>query len=180
MAVRCRDYMSQGGMNRRKAGEDFYFIHKFTHHPNFGEIKNTTVFPSARSSDRVPFGTGKAVGDYMSDTKGIDFYAPETFDELKVLIETFPALYVEQAMSYDAFLEKQSPMIRAFLADRDFKALLPDMIGNASSDATFKRRFFQWLNPFLVMKLMHFSRDGFYPNISYDAAQSHFELVEKS
>lgn len=172
MAVRCRDYMAQGGMNRRKAGEDFYFIHKFTHHPHFGEINNTTVFPSARSSDRVPFGTGKAIGDYLSGQKGIDFYAPQTFDELKILLDTFADLYADKALSYQEFISKQSPMIRAFLKERAFSELLPDMIGNASSVATFKRRFFQWLNPFMLMKLMHFSRDGFYENVSYEKALS--------
>lgn len=171
MAVRCRDYMSQGGMNRRKAGEDFYFIHKFTHHPHFGEIKNTTVYPSARSSDRVPFGTGKAVGDYLENKKDIDFYAPQTFSELKQLIETFAGLYGDEGMSSEQFAAQQTTMIAAFLADRKFADLLPDMIGNASSLETFKRRFFQWLNPFMLMKLMHFSRDGFYANVGYEEAR---------
>ena len=55
MAVRAQAYVAQGGMNTRKAGEDFYFIHKFTHYADFGNIINTKVIPSARISDRVPF-----------------------------------------------------------------------------------------------------------------------------
>ncbi|MEM6379870.1 MAG: glycosyltransferase family 2 protein [Bacteroidota bacterium] len=50
MAVRAIDYAKQGGMNRRKAGEDFYFLHKFTAHKDFGMITDTTVLPSPRIS----------------------------------------------------------------------------------------------------------------------------------
>ncbi|HFB99330.1 MAG TPA: glycosyltransferase, partial [Phaeodactylibacter sp.] len=46
MAVRCDAYQKQGGMNKRKAGEDFYFIHKFTAINAFSLIKTTTVIPS--------------------------------------------------------------------------------------------------------------------------------------
>ena len=35
MAVRAGDYNKMGGMNKRKAGEDFHFLHKFTIDPNF-------------------------------------------------------------------------------------------------------------------------------------------------
>lgn len=38
MVVRCDAYQKQGGMNRRQAGEDFYFLHKFIPLGNFGEI----------------------------------------------------------------------------------------------------------------------------------------------
>lgn len=46
-------------MNQRKAGEDFYFLHKFSILDQLGEINVEIVLPLARSSDRVPFGTGK-------------------------------------------------------------------------------------------------------------------------
>ena len=64
-AVTAKAYARQGGMNRRKAGEDFYFINKLIKGENFGEITNTTVFPSPRTSNRVPFGTGKAIVDAL-------------------------------------------------------------------------------------------------------------------
>jgi hypothetical protein len=65
MAVRCDAYQQQGGMNRRQAGEDFYFLHKFIQLDHFGEITSTKVIPSPRPSHRVPFGTGRAVGDLL-------------------------------------------------------------------------------------------------------------------
>lgn len=52
MAVRSDAYQKQGGMNKRKAGEDFYFLHKFTPLGGYSEIKTTTVIPSPRISHR--------------------------------------------------------------------------------------------------------------------------------
>ncbi|MBN1926587.1 MAG: glycosyltransferase, partial [Prolixibacteraceae bacterium] len=59
--VKAGAYVAQGGMNRRKAGEDFYFLHKLVPLGEIIEIKSTTVHPSARISNRVPFGTGPAL-----------------------------------------------------------------------------------------------------------------------
>jgi len=66
-AVRADAYVKQGGMNRRQAGEDFYFLNKLTNLGTVGEINDAWVFPSARVSDRVPFGTGAAMTKWMNE-----------------------------------------------------------------------------------------------------------------
>ena len=38
MAVRAGEYRQQGGMNKRKAGEDFYFLHKIIPLGGFGDL----------------------------------------------------------------------------------------------------------------------------------------------
>src|SRR4029434_9989987 len=68
MAVRARTYMEQGGMNRRQAGEDFYFLHKLIPLGGFTELNSTTVYPLPRPSNRVPFGTGRAVSEWLIQT----------------------------------------------------------------------------------------------------------------
>ncbi|MCA1747279.1 MAG: hypothetical protein LC655_06250, partial [Bacteroidales bacterium] len=57
-AVQVEAYCRAGGMSRRKAGEDFYFIQKVAMQGGFTECRSTRVYPSPRPSDRVPFGTG--------------------------------------------------------------------------------------------------------------------------
>ena len=49
-AVRAGVYGSQGGMNKRKAGEDFYFLHKIIPLENFHEVNRTCLHPSPRPS----------------------------------------------------------------------------------------------------------------------------------
>lgn len=54
-------YLAVRGMNRRRAGEDFYFLNKLAKIGGINYIKETRVFPSARPSFRVPFGDGRRI-----------------------------------------------------------------------------------------------------------------------
>ena len=54
---------------------------------NFTELNTTTVIPSPRVSDRVPFGTGKAVGEIVSaDQRSLETYNFKIFVELKEFV----------------------------------------------------------------------------------------------
>ncbi|MFV2071850.1 MAG: glycosyltransferase family 2 protein [Thermoanaerobaculales bacterium] len=66
IVARCDAYVAAGGMNRRQAGEDFYFLQELAKTGSVSRIDATTVHPSARSSDRVPFGTGATVGRHLA------------------------------------------------------------------------------------------------------------------
>ncbi|HOO90382.1 MAG TPA: hypothetical protein PLA74_06125, partial [Syntrophales bacterium] len=57
MACTAEAYAAVRGMNKRRAGEDFYFLDKLAKIGRVGRITATTVHPSARPSGRVPFGT---------------------------------------------------------------------------------------------------------------------------
>src|SRR5204862_3217619 len=92
MAVRAGEYRQQGGMNKRKAGEDFYFLHKIIPLGGFGDLTGTTVYPSPRPSDRVPFGTGKAVRENLPGRQ-IKTYPLDAFLDLKQMIARVPKMY---------------------------------------------------------------------------------------
>ena len=54
---------ANGFAARRQAGEDFYFCMELAKTGAIYEIQKTMVFPSARISRRVPFGTGKRMAE---------------------------------------------------------------------------------------------------------------------
>src|SRR5574344_989543 len=61
IACRLKEYKAIGGITPLKSGEDFYFLQKMA---KFGKVLNApceTVYPQARFSDRVDFGTGPAM-----------------------------------------------------------------------------------------------------------------------
>jgi len=186
MAVRADAYQQQGGMNRRKAGEDFYFLHKFTHLGHFSEIKTTTVIPSPRRSDRVPFGTGKAVGDISDKPKDIfETYAPQSFVDLQVFFKNVSKLRTWKKTNFDTKFEKLPASVAAFLKTVNFEQKLFEIIKNTSNAATFKLRFFRWFNAFMMMKYVHFTRDHFYPNVPVEDAarwllKTHFKKRVKA
>jgi len=174
MAVRANYYQQQGGMNRRKAGEDFYFLHKFIRIGKLNSLTNTTVIPSPRISDRVPFGTGKAVGDIIQDKAPYQTYSPQTFEDIKVLFLKIEDLYDPNS---DWHKFPLSACLTTFLDLHDFSEKLVELRGNTSSIKAFKQRFFLWFDAFKLMKFAHFARDGYYENIEVEEAA--INLLEK-
>ncbi|MEZ5007361.1 MAG: glycosyltransferase family A protein [Chitinophagales bacterium] len=177
MAVKSIDYTKQGGMNKRKAGEDFYFIHKFAAIERLGEIKNTMVFPSARISHRVPFGTGKAIFD-MSEGKDFGTYHYQSYLMLQPLMNKVKLFYEHpillQEMELNAGLE-------AYLTSQDFNKVIQEIKDNTTSFEAFYKRFFQWFNAFRLMKYLHFMRDHYFENIeAKDGAAYLYNLLTNS
>ena len=60
-AVTADAYVCAGGMGRQQGGEDFYFLHKIFPMGKVAVLDNVFVYPMARFSERVPFGTGPAL-----------------------------------------------------------------------------------------------------------------------
>mgnify|MGYP000165069255 CR=1 FL=1 len=159
MAIRSSAYQKQGGMNKRKAGEDFYFLHKIIELGNFTELNSTTVIPSPRISDRVPFGTGKAIGDWIekgeSDYLTYDFCS---FDTLKIAIDCLQTIYNPSKYKF------KNDLLNSFLNQIDFTDKVEEIKNNTTSFESFKKRFFTFINAFTVLKFVHFSRDKKYEN----------------
>lgn len=159
MAVRSSAYQKQNGMNKRKAGEDFYFLQKLIPLGDFTEIKTTKVIPSPRVSDRVPFGTGKAMQDWLdSSDEEMLSYNVKSFIDLKNFVEQVPNLYEQTNVELPA-------SVSAFLATIDFEESLHKIKANATSEKHFVKLFFNWFNAFKVLKYMHFTRDNYYADV---------------
>ncbi|MEM1297270.1 MAG: hypothetical protein AAGH89_18040, partial [Verrucomicrobiota bacterium] len=120
MAVRCDAYQAQNGMNRRKAGEDFYFLHKFTPLERVAELTTTRVIPSPRKSHRVPFGTGKAVGELIEEGAVCRTYHPSSFQDLRSFLALIEPLAALKKAELDSFLAKLPVSVRSFLSTQDF------------------------------------------------------------
>lgn len=83
-AVRTLDYVAQGGMNKRQAGEDFYFLQKLIATGRYATLQSTQVYPSPRFSGRTPFGTGQAVPADRSGVRTFSGISPTGFSGFKM------------------------------------------------------------------------------------------------
>ena len=176
MAVRSSAYQKLGGMNVRKAGEDFYFLHKFIAINRFMEINDTTVFPSARVSSRVPFGTGRAMKSRMEGAIQLT-YNLQSFYQLAPLLNLIPDLYqtVVKPNSFDHLPE----VILLFLRDNQGFEKINEIKRETAQFATYIDRFFQWFNAFRLMKYLHFAR-AFFPDQPVKAEAGRFyQMIEK-
>jgi len=153
MAVRAWAYVKQGGMNRRQAGEDFYFLQKISWLGQVSVLTGVTVHPSPRLSCRVPFGTGKAVGDYVADGK-LATYPLQAYHDVQWLLGQMEELWETGKSGSDA-----PEAIARFLGDEFLESVVPEIRANSGDLGAFRKRFFRWFNAFRLMKFLNFARD---------------------
>jgi len=179
MCVRSDVYQQAGGMNRRKAGEDFYFLHKIIPLGGFGEINATTVFPSSRVSERVPFGTGRAMKEWLAEcSKEFFTYDIRIFEELRLFIQSVPLFYQSKSDAVEKIVKKLPRPVQAFLSATDFLEKVDEINSNTSGAESFRQRFFNWLDGFRVLKMIHFMRDNYHQNIPLGKAAK--KLLDKT
>lgn len=172
MAVRRKSYLDQGGMNTRRAGEDFYFLQKFIEIGTHGEIRNTTVYPSSRISSRVPFGTGRAMQQILEDDEEWQTTDFQIFQRIKPLFISLDKL---REISLRKPEENNYPLIQTelnisdelmvFLEKSEFMEECRSIANHTASLSTFKRRFFRYFNSFRMIKYMHYMSDHHYQDV---------------
>jgi len=156
-AVKASAYIAQGGMNRRKAGEDFYFLHKLVIFGEIGEINSTTVYPSPRKSNRVPFGTGTVIQKYCEGDRSLELTYPfSSFLTLKPFFAAAPYFYDlgNKLSTEDLSSEKE---FRAFADENNITKGIQELVANCSSLSVFTRRFYHFFNAFMVLKWLNYS-----------------------
>lgn len=154
--VKASAYVAQGGMNRKKAGEDFYFLHKLVQLGEVGEIVNTIVFPSARISNRVPFGTGPSIAKYIDSTdKNWLTFPISAILILKQLFDKKHYAYENELFSVDDLVEDR--LLRLFLISCNFIDNVKMLKSNCGCEQTFSKRFFHVFNAFQILKWLNFA-----------------------
>ncbi len=160
-AVTAGAYMRRGGMTRRKAGEDFYFLQTLTQVGKVGEIKSTTVHPSARVSQRVPFGTGPVMKKWMEGSPELLYaFDLEAFSDLKGLFAQRKKFYRASPEALEDLLEQLPEAIAAYIKKENLG--FSELSANCSTAEIFGIRFFQVFNAFRVLRFLHFSHPTHY------------------
>ncbi len=169
-AVKAEAYLKRGGMNRRQAGEDFYFLQNLVQIGPVGEITGTTVHPSARLSDRVPFGTGPVLQKWMNGEEDLTkTYNFQAFDDLKKFFNVKNNFFHSSETAFQKLLEKLPVSVAEFLKEDNFWLEISDLNNNCSSLKTFQNRFFQKFNAFKILKFLNFSHGKYYNKADLEA-----------
>jgi len=162
-------YIKSGGYHvRRMAGEDFYLLQQLSKTGcNIEMIEDATVFPSDRVSDRVPFGTGKAVGDIVESGRWLTYH-DHCYRDLGMLLDA-----VEKGVSGSAadILKGAPESCKKWLVDRKFETVWPKLQNNSRDNEMLLQRFHEWLDAFQTLKLIHFLSDDTYPRVAMTSAE---------
>ncbi|HEY5523632.1 MAG TPA: glycosyltransferase family 2 protein [Desulfuromonadaceae bacterium] len=171
MACRASAYAASGGMNRRLAGEDFYFLQQLYKTSGVVPLPGTVVHPSPRSSHRVPFGTGRAVGDMLFESEQrLLFYQPVVFS----IVGGWLACVAENPEADVASLlngaDRISPVLHQFLEQAGFRDSWENLKRNNRESTKLTAAFHGWFDAFRTMRLIHELSDRAYPRIAPEEA----------
>ena len=109
MAFRIFAYKKCGGMPPRESGEDFYMLQKLQKTCSLLHWSSSRVYPAARVSDRVAFGTGAALTKGLnSDWSSYPICSTDRFDDIGETISCFLTLFDKDIeMPLSSFLRQQ-------------------------------------------------------------------------
>ncbi len=163
-AVLADAYVKVGGMGRQQGGEDFYFLQKLFEAGKTMELDNVVVYPLARYSDRVPFGTGPALEKIMQGAdQRMEVYSKCSFLELKRLFDLVDDFYELEIDEIEAVINTLHPSLSSYLDEIAFREMIRDCKGNSARLVTFRKRFFHHFNAFRIIKYLNFVHPDPFP-----------------
>ena len=154
-ACRAEAYVKSGGMNRRCGGEDFYFLQQVTKTSGMGIVSGSVVHPSPRFSDRVPFGTGKAVQGQVEGGGELFLFVPVGgFQVLKEWLELIGSCLNDSAPQICRQTMEISPVLDKFLTEMNFVQVWERLQNNHSSREQRLIAFHGWFDALRTRQLL--------------------------
>ncbi|MBO5235503.1 MAG: glycosyltransferase [Spirochaetaceae bacterium] len=165
-------YIAVGGMNQKLAGEDFYFFQALVKNKGTPlEVLDSMVYPSARISYRVPFGTGQVISSICGKTlNSKEQLYKDGYPNLayKIIFEFIQ--YIKQCCKkklssgeLKPILEKKLPEIQLFLQDEEFYILWEKLLVNNKKSENLERAFHCWFDGLKIIRLIHFVEESLNP-----------------
>ncbi len=161
MSSTAAAYAATNGMNRRCAGEDFYFMQQLVKTGRLECIPDALVFPSGRMSKRTPFGTGRTVTTGMTST----LFNPDSYRVLRTWLKVAESAIT---LSGDGLLKKASdihPALHEYLHSRNFSHAWDRIAGNTPTTEKKRHAFHVWFDGLRTIQLIHHLRDTTCPDI---------------
>ncbi|MDW7643917.1 MAG: glycosyltransferase family 2 protein [Desulfuromonadales bacterium] len=171
LSFRAEAYARMGGMNRRQAGEDFYFLQQMAKTAGVARLQGTEVYPSPRLSDRTPFGTGPTVGRLLAgEPEAVRFYHPECFRLLARWLDLAGSASVHPATEVLAQARRLSNDLGDFLDGNDFGSVWERLQKNHPQQEGFRRAFHGWFDGLKTLQLIHWMSDRRFGRLAPPAA----------
>lgn len=176
LAFTIEAYATVRGFPKRSAGEDFYLLNKIAKLGDVLWLKHAQLTLEARTSNRVPFGTGPAVVGIMDLNERQElyyYYHPEVFEKLKHLNGAFKQLVMNDTPVEEWVVNLGSEISEALQAI-GFNSFIAKQ--NRANTKQLSKQINVWFDAFKTLKFIHYLRDNYYPNIDLGSA---VEVAEK-
>jgi len=170
LAFKAEVYVQARGFPKRSAGEDFYLLNKLAKLGNVEFIEEVTIKLEARTSDRVPFGTGPAVQkilDLQKSKQDYCYYHPELFILLKSTLYSFSNLW-HYRTDLSSWFKQLPTFVRPALTEIGFETFIEKQKDN--SEKQFDKQLVVWFDAFKTLKFIHSIRATHYQDIPLSLA----------
>ena len=180
LAVRPGAYAAVRGFPRKNAAEDFYILNKLAKVGTVARLAGTPLLLEGRVSDRVPFGTGKALSQLVTRKRGLSafrLFHPAVFAHLAAWLQILRTI-ADSGGRVDLALEALPRGNPFFLSDVLLGSLermgaftaMREAIERSGDAPTMQRHFHTWFDAFRTLKLVHALRDGGLPSLPWREA----------
>jgi hypothetical protein len=170
LAIPAGSYAQVRGFPRKNAAEDFYVLDKLAKIGAIERLAGTPLSLEGRLSDRVPFGTGRALADLTGGRRSLAnfrLYHPLVFAHLSAwlqLLDRIASTRGDLARAVAA-LPPEGPFFRTgilqeALARFGVSRAVSQARARSSDAATLRRHLHTWFDAFRTLKLVHALRDG--------------------
>ena len=177
-AVTVETYLKAGGMGKQQSGEDFYFLQKVFPLGKTRFIDTTCVYPAARTSDRVPFGTGPTLQKMLTENQLSKYsYQIEAFRTLKVFFGKIDLFFKKPEKEVEEFLRDLPEYFLLFLKEDGFLSKIEEINRHTASLSNFRKRFFNYFNAFKILKYLNFVHPAYFELAN---VREQYDIIEKN
>ena len=172
-------YAAVRGFPKKNAAEDFYVLDKLAKTGTIARLAGAPLTLEGRPSDRVPFGTGRALRDLVGKKRslaGFRLYHPLVFAHLAAWLAVLdrvaatgdPARALETLPPSGAYFRTDA--LREALQNLGAGPAIAQARARSSDAATLRRHLHTWFDAFRTLKLVHALRDGGLPSLPWREA----------
>ena len=148
-------YCAVGGMSRKKATEDFYFLQELTKYCGVHNIPETLVFPSPRPISRVYLGTGYRMEQIQ---KGFDitnlYYSDDAYRYLSKWLQLGGHAWEKSLNDLLKDIKLIHPNLIGFLKIEGIETIWSKIQNNAPSELHFKEQFHRWFDGLKTIRFL--------------------------
>jgi hypothetical protein len=167
LSIHALDYASVRGYPKRSAGEDFHILNKLSKITPLTLLPGPSIDVQARTSARVPFGTGPALSRIIENLR----QQPDGSDYLSYNYASFKLLAKGLAELEAACQSKQankvefSVDVREILGEIGLERVLPQLTDTNTPPSQRQRVANEWFDALKTLRFIHLAR-RFHPDQS--------------
>ena len=150
-------YVSIGGMPKKKATEDFYFLQELAKYCGVHTIKKILVFPSSRSESRVYLGTGYRMIETKKGFKVNSLsYSEQAFSYLKKWLKIGTSSW---KLNLTELLTKTTDVnmqLTNYIIKENIEMIWPKLQNTSSTEFHFINQFHRWFDGLKTIRFLKY------------------------